>query len=480
VAGGATLRPRLPPLRGPSSFPPVKRGPWLLPLAAWACGSSPQTVELREAVAAAGAPAAPAVALRLPGRRGTPRMYELPSLDPLDTRFTAGPGIDRIVGFSGDDDLVYALARTDLVILDLRTGRFRTLDSTVARAGIGPTGTVLLARADGSLGLAAERRVGATPPLPSLGTVEDVWALPGGRLAVIARGDSGRALHVVGGGASTTRRALPEGPVTRSPWGDVAAVASPEGVLLLEVLRDTPPRHLRVRADLRALAFSASGHRLYAATAEPELLVFERFEGDALARITLAGPASQLRAEPFGRYLFAAVGDGLALVTLDDHAVTPLAGTWGPDLPCAGPDGTVLLARGEDVLALRPGEDAPRGIIERAAGDHWVIAPVDPRRPGVQLAHAQEGERTGGSGGGAVFVQVSSTSNAQWAEGLAADLRTAGMQARVLPPAGGEEMYRVVLGPYPTREEAETIGRKLGMPYWIFQRDTTTTGETPP
>jgi hypothetical protein len=40
-------------------------------------------------------------------------------------------------------------------------------------------------------------------------------------------------------------------------------------------------------------------------------------------------------------------------------------------------------------------------------------------------------------------------------------------------------MYRVVLGPYPTREAAEAIGRKLGMPYWIFQRDTATGGETP-
>jgi cell division protein FtsN len=45
------------------------------------------------------------------------------------------------------------------------------------------------------------------------------------------------------------------------------------------------------------------------------------------------------------------------------------------------------------------------------------------------------------------------------------------MRATVLPPATADEMYRVVLGPYATREEAETTGRKLGMPYWIFQRD---------
>lgn len=457
----------------------MKRGPFLLPLLVWACGSSPQTVELREAVAAAAAPAVPAVALRLPARRGTPRMYELPSLDPLEVRFSPGPAVDRVVGFSGDDDLVYTLSGSDLAILDLRTGRSRTLDSTVTRADIAPTGTVLLARADGSLGLAAERRAGPAPALPSRGAVEDAWALPGGRLAVIARGDSGRGLHVIGGGATATHRTLPAGPVTRSPWGDVAAVASPEGVFLVEVLRDTPPRRLRVQADLVALAFSASAHRLYAATAEPEILVFERYEGDALDRIPLAAPATALRADPFGRYLFAAVGGGIVLVTLDSHAVTSLAGSWGPDLPSAGPDGTVLLARDGDVLAVRPGEETPRGVVEGAAGDHWLIAPVDPRRPGAQLALPDAGGGAGGPAGGEIFVQVSSTSNAQWAEGLAGDLRSAGMQARVLAPAGGEEMYRVVLGPYPTREEAETIGRKLGMPYWIFQRDTTTTGETP-
>jgi hypothetical protein len=45
------------------------------------------------------------------------------------------------------------------------------------------------------------------------------------------------------------------------------------------------------------------------------------------------------------------------------------------------------------------------------------------------------------------------------------------MQAMVLPPLPPEETFRVVLGPYPTREEAEDAGRKLGMPYWIFTRD---------
>jgi hypothetical protein len=37
-----------------------------------------------------------------------------------------------------------------------------------------------------------------------------------------------------------------------------------------------------------------------------------------------------------------------------------------------------------------------------------------------------------------------------------------------VPP---DDAFRVVIGPYGTRDEAEDAGRKLGMPYWIFTRD---------
>jgi hypothetical protein len=47
------------------------------------------------------------------------------------------------------------------------------------------------------------------------------------------------------------------------------------------------------------------------------------------------------------------------------------------------------------------------------------------------------------------------------------------MPATVLSPDRAGEPYRVVLGPYPTRDEAEATGRQLGLPFWIFRRDTT-------
>jgi cell division protein FtsN len=70
-----------------------------------------------------------------------------------------------------------------------------------------------------------------------------------------------------------------------------------------------------------------------------------------------------------------------------------------------------------------------------------------------------------------LYVQVSSTTNQQWAEDEALQLRVAGLRATVLPPEVTGEPYRVVIGPYATREDAEDIGRKLGKAYWIFTRE---------
>jgi len=52
---------------------------------------------------------------------------------------------------------------------------------------------------------------------------------------------------------------------------------------------------------------------------------------------------------------------------------------------------------------------------------------------------------------------------------MAQQLSRAGLPARVLSPRSLDDGYRVVLGPYPTRNEAEAIGRKLGRPFWIYQ-----------
>ena len=55
-------------------------------------------------------------------------------------------------------------------------------------------------------------------------------------------------------------------------------------------------------------------------------------------------------------------------------------------------------------------------------------------------------------------------------EAQAAAIRVDGKQARVMSTDNeGTPIYRVVLGPFATRAEAERIGRGAGRDYWIFE-----------
>jgi hypothetical protein len=453
----------------------VNRGLLVLLPAVLACGAPPQSEQLREAVATAGAAPASGVAFRLPAGRGEPRLYTLPDLTPLAANLDPGPATDRLIGFAPDDDLLYTLAEGELLALDLRIGRFRVLDSGVVHAAVDATGSVVLARADGGLASGSDRRVSPVGALPARSRLELLWSAPGGRTAAVLRGDSGRRLIVLTGGAVASSLPLPDGPVARTTWGDAVAVGGPEGLELRELLRETPPVRIRLRAGVLALAFSASGHRLYAATDAPAVQVFERFEGDDLYSVATPGPVTALRVDAFGRYAFGVTGDTLVILDVLAGTATARAGIWGDDLPAAAPDGTILVRRGADVIATGPADSAPIGRVAGGAADRWLVAPWSTRRQALAVAPADVPVGAVAAPGQEIFVQVSSTSNAQWADGLASDLRLAGMRATVLPPRTPDEMYRVVLGPYATRDEAEAIGRKLGMPYWIFQRDTATT-----
>ena len=54
------------------------------------------------------------------------------------------------------------------------------------------------------------------------------------------------------------------------------------------------------------------------------------------------------------------------------------------------------------------------------------------------------------------------------AQALAGEIREEGFPALVITPRSGDEAYRVVVGPYPSRESAESAGRRLGRPSFIY------------
>jgi len=58
----------------------------------------------------------------------------------------------------------------------------------------------------------------------------------------------------------------------------------------------------------------------------------------------------------------------------------------------------------------------------------------------------------------------------QRARELAGQIKVHGQSPRVVPTdRDGTTVYRVLLGPYPTREEAERAGRESGQDYWVYK-----------
>ncbi len=447
-----------------------------------ACGSEPPQNPVRQAFAEApktvGGGAA--AALRFPARGSTVRLYRLPTLDEASWQFDARrQPTARFVGFASDADLVLSLVQGtatgyDLVALDLITGRSRTLDSSVALATLGPTGTGYLVRTDGTVAEVEGRSVLQWPD-----TLEGVTQLFGAareRIVAIVETESDREVVLLARGQAPIRHAIPKGPVAVSQWGRLVTVATDSGlVFVLPQEPDDDGSFLRLEPAPRLLAMSPSGHRIYTVLGDTELAVVGRFGENLIERKELleTGRISALRPDPLGRILLVQVdGDeGVWIVDAATLAVrATVSGTWEDDLPAVAPDGTVLLRRESRLVALDKESYEIRATTATERGDKWLIAAWDPRRPALELtAESAVTDQPGQL----IYVQVSSSGNPAWADDLAQELHAAGLNATVLPPDSTEERYRVVLGPYPTREEAEENGRRLGRPFWILIRDAT-------
>jgi len=105
-------------------------------------------------------------------------------------------------------------------------------------------------------------------------------------------------------------------------------------------------------------------------------------------------------------------------------------------------------------------------IRDRRGGYRGAFADAD-AGAGQATEPGAAADTTGSAG--PLYVQVSTSQNEAWSAGMAQQLTRAGLAARVLDPKNPDDGYRVVLGPYPTRTQAEAIGRKLGRPFWIYQ-----------
>ena len=472
----------LPPLGLCSSLPRVRHHctAYLLIAGLWACTGErgPNPVEEAFAASSNAMEAGAAVAFRFPASGGLARLYRLPNLEEVTWRFELGPRRPvQMVGFASDNDIIYALAERDeddafdLIALDLVAGRGRTIDTSVTAAAIGPTGIAYVFRPDGTVGQIEYHTTDIWPDTLEH-TALAIWGAARGRLLTILENENSRELVLLSRGQTPVRQPLPDGELAVEGWARLVGVAVDSGLITLDPTDPTATRFIEITPRPRLVTFSASGHQIYLVSGNQNLVIVDRFQNMVGDSLRLPDRITALRVGPLGRRLLAysAEAGTVWVVNLVQLTIeTALPGSWEDDLPAIATDGTILLRRGGALAAYAGDNLEEAGVSTEGEGDLWLVAQWDPRRPALELARdstlaQDETSRT-------IYVQISSSRNAAWAQALAEELSRAGMPTTVLPADSTDELYRVVMGPYSTREEAEASARRLGRPFFIREID---------
>ncbi len=440
-----------------------------------ACSGSPDASDLDPV----STPSSPSTSLvRLPADGGLARAYSLPDLAPSEWRPEGRlPKIDSVIGVNAEQSIIYARdSRGAIASIDLASARVRAPIGGVRSASVAADGTLYTVDTAGVV-VAYGRRAPERFAARYEGAPPTLYGALGGRLIAVAA--EGGELAMSAARDSALIQPIADGPVAVTLWGDLVAVAADTAVLVYDPTGQRPARAIEMEDGARAVAFSPSGHQLYVAQDDARIAVVERFSLEVRERIDLPGRADHLRPGPFGRWLLAhAVGsDSIWVVDLETERVAgAVVAEWGGDLPLVAGDGTLVIRSGEHVRALdltAPGFPE-RGRVADGAADRWVApiwappgtGPATPDTAGVDTTAAAPADSAAADE--RVFLQISSSQNPEWARELSDKLTAAGLPARVLQPGSEGDPYRVVLGPYPSREQAEETGRSLGMPYFVI------------
>jgi sporulation related protein len=448
-----------------------------------ACGKGPDLASNRPASASRGLNTVSV--LRIPRDGGMARLYSVPALDsaawkPADKL----PAIERPIGAAPEQGLVFVLDRkNNVAALDLDTRRVRNYLENARYATLGPDGALYVVDTASSV-VQLVRRAPVRFRSKLQGKPIELYGTMDG--ALLARlGGKQPALEYLGSDQAPTSTSIPEGQIAATFLGDVVAVAADSAVVLYAPQRKSEPQSIPVSGSAKAVLFSPSGHRLYVARATAPLLVLDRFEGTPLREIELPGPAKELRGDLYGNYILARpeVGDSVWVIDVGSgRYLGATAARWTADLPAVAPPHTLLVRRGADVAGLDVSASGftELGRVEGGAADFWLpIAWSPAKEPELPFEADSATLATSDSGPPrpTVYLQVSSSQNPTWANELSDKLSAAGLPASVLPPRRPEEVFRVVLGPYATREQAMETSRKIGMPSFIVTAQEQSTAQ---
>ena len=443
--------------------------------------------------------------LRVSGTGGDARVYAYPRLDTVVWSASSAPAPSRVLAFDAEaGSIAFVDAKGAPARIDFRQG----VASTVTKAKL--TG---LASWDGSniYGIAADgsvERYGPNGPWKwhPKQAARAVFPQPDGSLLVLAQRAEGSVVWRLRPPGMRIVDSVALGKVNRTlrtQVGDRLYLGS--GRELTGVRTRTMQRASSIQFGdaIEQLEATPSGDRVFVVTkAGTTVEVVDRYRETISGHIEIGRHAGDLRVDALGRYLLArpeGTDSTLVIALGTNRVVGAVATSWREDLPFVAPDGGIAVAQGADVVVVNAETLTPTVRVRGGAADFWYAfrwtgfrprdarldKPVDFGGPPADSTRKAAGSAPPATDSAATpapakdsvahkkagfTVSFAALLVADKAHELAAQIRVGTEAARVVTAMrDGSAIYRVVLGPYPTREEAERVGRDSKQSFWVYE-----------
>ena len=455
------------------------------------------------------------VVLRIPRSGGTARAYLYPRLDSVVWAAAGAPAIARVLAFDPDAGLIALVdakghpRRVDLRLGEIRFASRAPLTSIVSSNGsdiygVSAGGSVIRMTPTGDWKF--------DPPSPAK------WVFPeaGGLLVIAATHPASTKLWSIRAPDdrildSSSLPALNRG--IRTQAGDRLYLAVDGGLASVATRDLSRLTDVRFEQSIVAVSPTPSGDRLYVAVrGSNRISVVNRYSQSIVGSIDLPEPVSELRMDPLGQQILArpaaAGGSAWVIAIGSSRPAGSIITAWTEDLPAFAPSSTIATSRGKDVVFVNANTLEDVKTIANGAIDFWYffswngfrprsanldqpvtfgkndtvivqdspgIVPADSGIPSPPIrdtlpsmivppaAYPQPARPRYMVSFAAVLTELR-------AKEVAGAIEVNGIRPHiVLSQTGTTTLYRVVLGPYGSREEAERIGRDSGRQHWVYE-----------